>query len=525
MENDTNETPEVTYINRNGIEISDINILTELCDEAGSASIDIRNCLKSYSLNTATKQLKCTFNQFKKPIIVETLQFLNALDRNWDNYKKEACVHELICRIQNLLIDKCQFCDHYYATPRNEVPLLQCSLCGQSVHNECLKKLLGDKYLETMTTSEVEKLVNPFNISSLKFMCVQCSCATLPQSSDGLKKSIAKKSTTHDCEVVATTEVPIIKDGDINNTIYPPPPQHSRKLPEVSSEDCQRYLIGQCPHGISGKTEVRGERCKFTHRKRCRKFCNFGTRSGLGCKKGKSCQYFHPILCKYSVQRGLCTNLECKFTHLKHTQRFEKNPNYNSSHYYNQNIGDYNTRDRDHQINNPQYAYNTHRNANYNDHNYTSFSHSARADVYPRDRFQVYRDPTQVTSNHASSRNKNTVNDLYSNNAIFSFLEQQVQMLKQDLNSQIGNLKNCLLANNTDTNPEELFKNPTNHAQQQHHLSLQNPSVQYTDKNAVNPYLTVQSQHQDPQLLQNAHLQNQWHPSQSIPFQNNSQTY
>ena len=102
MEDPAEKTPEVIYIEKSGVRICDANILADLCEEAGRKSTEIRDCLNTYKLNTPTKQLKCMFSQFKKPIIVDTLKFLNATDHNWDDYVKEACVHELICRVQNL---------------------------------------------------------------------------------------------------------------------------------------------------------------------------------------------------------------------------------------------------------------------------------------------------------------------------------------------------------------------------------------------------------------------------------------
>ena len=132
------------FVDGNGIKTSDDNILSDLCEQGGRISTEIKDCLSTYKLNTPTKQLKCHFNHFKKSVIVETLLFLNTSDRNWKDYVKEACIHELICRIQNLLIDNCQFCNKHYATSVSEVPLLQCCLCGQGVHIECLKKLLGE---------------------------------------------------------------------------------------------------------------------------------------------------------------------------------------------------------------------------------------------------------------------------------------------------------------------------------------------------------------------------------------------
>ena len=40
-----------------------------------------------------------------------------------------------------------------------------------------------------------------------------------------------------------------------------------------------------------------------------------------GCKRGDSCKFYHPTLCKYSLKKRLCTNDKCKFVHLTGTAR------------------------------------------------------------------------------------------------------------------------------------------------------------------------------------------------------------
>ena len=287
---------------------------------------------------------------------------------------------------------------------------------------------------------------------------------------------------------------------------------------EVSKEDCPKYKIGQCPHGISGKTKVGGEDCKFTHRKRCRKFCKFGSTNKLGCQRGDDCKYFHPTLCKYSVQRGVCTNLECKFTHLKHTQRFDRNKNYNDYH-DNHQARTHSTRGRNSQINNVYGSqYDTRNNTNYRKYNYNGYhyrkqnmfhqpTHSARVDVHPG-----FGDPSQATSAN-TGRNTDRIPDI--NHNIFSFLAQQVQQLKKGLEGQIGDLKSCLLANTTDANPLEQSRNQENLVHTQNHSPIQNFQLQYPEHNILNPYQSIHAQQQEPQH-QHPHLQNQWNPNQPL---------
>ena len=42
-----------------------------------------------------------------------------------------------------------------------------------------------------------------------------------------------------------------------------------------------------------------------------------------GCKKGVDCDFDHPTLCRYSVKKRLCTNLQCTYVHLAGTAREE----------------------------------------------------------------------------------------------------------------------------------------------------------------------------------------------------------
>ena len=49
-------------------------------------------------------------------------------------------------------------------------------------------------------------------------------------------------------------------------------------------------------------------------------------------KEESSCEYFHPSLCKFSVQKRICTNKDCTFVHLKGTSRNESNPDQTRKH-------------------------------------------------------------------------------------------------------------------------------------------------------------------------------------------------
>ena len=86
---------------------------------------------------------------------------------------------------------------------------------------------------------------------------------------------------------------------------------------------CDRYKRGKCPHGLKGNKEVDGQVCQFEHQKYCFKYCRNGNQKKLGCSKGSDCKFLHPVLCKFSVKKKLCTNSDCTFIHLKGTRRKE----------------------------------------------------------------------------------------------------------------------------------------------------------------------------------------------------------
>lgn len=304
---ESNQPEEIKHIERDGSHITDKDILNDLCNKAHAISPEVRDCIRAYKLDASTKSLTSLFdNQFKKGVLVQTLSFLSPNPtQDWDDYKKKACIHELICCIQNLLIDTCQFCTRMYAIQVHEKSLLRCSVCGQGVHNECLKDILGSAYSETMTADDVMKIINPLSIETMKFMCSQCLVRTIPQSNAGLKDSVVKSNSLTNQKV---PEVPSPEDNTDSSPSSIIPPNLSDDLLSHSELVCNDYVKGQCPHGMSGKTLVDGEVCRFTHPKRCRKFCTYGPNSKFGCNR-KDCKYFHSKLCKYSVQIHLCTNL------------------------------------------------------------------------------------------------------------------------------------------------------------------------------------------------------------------------
>ena len=81
---------------------------------------------------------------------------------------------------------------------------------------------------------------------------------------------------------------------------------------------CRFYKENNCRHGVSGK---RDGTCPFEHPKACQKFITNGTHATRGCKKGTKCTSFHPKMCHSSLKEKTCYRQDCKFLHIKGTQR------------------------------------------------------------------------------------------------------------------------------------------------------------------------------------------------------------
>ena len=81
---------------------------------------------------------------------------------------------------------------------------------------------------------------------------------------------------------------------------------------------CRKFRIGTCPHGISGKRIHNGTSCAYEHPKICTRFVNYGPHR-YGCRLGRNCKFFHPIICNDSYQKLCCFNENCSRWHLKGT--------------------------------------------------------------------------------------------------------------------------------------------------------------------------------------------------------------
>ena len=301
------------------------NILTNLIADAPAEIATILTC---YNYDENADSIYNQMNKFRKPQLQDAANFLDQLPKSY-KYKNEL-IQGIISRIDSLLLELCSKCEIKYSIDKTEVPILSCINCGQGCHTECYSDIV-----------DIIKLY-----PGIHYQCHRCE-AKSNQAGPIIATQVHSKSpndendSDDDDDELTPYQRPRENEGTPphqpphQNEGTPPhqPPHQNEGTPphqpphqndgETTKPTCQKYIRGSCPHGISGKTPVNGQICSFSHPKRCMKFCRNGPYSKYGCDKGRECQYMHPVLCKYSLKFRKCTNLRCKFTHLKFTKRYD----------------------------------------------------------------------------------------------------------------------------------------------------------------------------------------------------------
>ena len=102
---------------------------------------EIKNVLRLYDVSQPTHTIKKKLASADKGKLLKTTQYLGISDQTTST--KPIIIHNIICRIQNLFPDLCSFCNVKYTMTIDELPLLECALCGQGAHTPCLRQRLN----------------------------------------------------------------------------------------------------------------------------------------------------------------------------------------------------------------------------------------------------------------------------------------------------------------------------------------------------------------------------------------------
>ena len=330
----------------------------------------VKKVLRLYKPQDTLKRQKNAVTKANASELVQTLEYLGVQNAK-DNYKSTN-IELFILRIQALFPDSCRMCNENYALHRTENPLLRCAKCDQGVHARCLAQKLGvpEVDLETMTTEEVTKKINPLGINTMPYLCGYCFDELIPDSNN-VDKSRSKpkpkqmqlltetteKTTQSDSEIETEPDPPPVQndrtdeedaddEADRESVHHNPPPKtpnrnsaksQTKSRPERKNLDaqpgpkpiCSFYRRGACNHGISGKG------CSRAHPKMCQKLMTFGDKGSRGCRKGSNCDKFHPKMCPSSILHRECLTDSCTLYHVKGTRRSNSRPN-DQTHYRHQ---------------------------------------------------------------------------------------------------------------------------------------------------------------------------------------------
>ena len=352
------------------------------------------NCkpiVAAFECNKSIEQNSEILNDsFKVAQLRDVAQVLNLEIQNkaGKNLLKKVLSRNIAMCIKSLMPSKCLQCKDTYAVNLDDTPLFKCHLCTRGSHNctgltefkaalpssllegfvwlcvDCVQKgdadsssldekVVGEKLTNAKNESNCnhtqDSAANPSAVASSSSSANNSHNNANPDADDEeegeswieVRGRKARNKKTPQRRVNNTNSVQNSSNTNVSqnhrNTDLPhgSSPQNARSTAAQNANqaqrgNCYKYKRGTCPHGMSGNKLVDGNKCKYEHPRLCKYF----NTSSKGCMNGASCTFFHPILCKFSVKQRLCTNINCKFAHLKGTAReapkepFRQQPEY-----------------------------------------------------------------------------------------------------------------------------------------------------------------------------------------------------
>lgn len=228
---------------------------------------------------------------------------------------------------------------------------VQCSKCLEWSHVKCtMHKDVFDLLAKISKKDSGKKKAMVF-VGSVAYMCATCqvllNSSTTPPSKEKARASKKRLPRIDSCTQTSTNVAYLPAKPSCSTTAFT---ATSSSVPAITVEStakaatndvsqahvhkengtrtdvlrpiCYRYKQGKCPHGKTGNRIVNGQKCSFAHPRKCIRYCRFGQDRDQGCNG--PCDYFHPILCRYSVKYRKCYTETCTYAHLAGTERYKK---------------------------------------------------------------------------------------------------------------------------------------------------------------------------------------------------------
>ena len=222
-------------------------------------------------------------------------------------------------KIESHFETTCDECEVKYRNKLSdqEEPLLSCYLCYQGSHNCDETKAKFEPIRQYLSDAEGK-------LNGINWLCCGCrknnGLALTPKS----KKARNEPSESHieDNGEAEEDQSDGEDDEDQEEELEERSPRRIREIIQ-NSDICPLYKKMLCPHGLTGKRLINEAPCNKAHPPRCLKYCRFANDNKLVCTKGKEYKYYYPTLCYHSVKRRVCLVVDCKFTHLKGTKKYD----------------------------------------------------------------------------------------------------------------------------------------------------------------------------------------------------------
>ena len=243
---------------------------------------------------------------------------------------REKLVKHIVLRITALYPSTCSECSSEYQVNFGTAPALRCFICSQGSH-DCDE---FNALIETLHTV-------PSHLSGSVWLCSGCYDAnnlspiaalreTPPSASATPISTSPQPSRQEPCSSNNSSREGIISAEELTTKLNMVASQQAsnQDTPPDPETICPKFVAGECPHGVSGKTTKNGvAKCELRHPKRCRKHMKFGADPEHGCNLGDSCEFYHIPHCSSSLKDKTCYKKDCNRVHLVGTKRPKREKN------------------------------------------------------------------------------------------------------------------------------------------------------------------------------------------------------
>ena len=285
---------------------------------------------------------------FSKPYLEETLDFLKTLKSDYlsavtkisriKNKTKKDISYDIFKFLSEICPVECQNCKADYTPVKQDYNQdeVYCIICDRTAHNKCYTKEnideeIGITYICTICADYIKttKLAKPVELTNLlsqqKVEDIEEDIEVFETVTDSTIHIVGEGEVDAQVEEKVPLEIKTIPSPIQNRSfrvdhviqsIHTREQNNNReRVEEDEREDCKALTEGTCEFGISGKG------CRYKHRKRCDRYCRYGT-GKWGCRFGDKCRNHHPKICPNSLNLKMCLDVEsCKKVHLVGTKR------------------------------------------------------------------------------------------------------------------------------------------------------------------------------------------------------------